>query len=861
MPTQPRPHPPVRTGQRSPALPDSRSGKAHLSKLGRVWARSGGDPPTPRSAILALVRGRAPNTPAALPVGAPTLRASVAGADVAIAHLSIRAQSRSSGQSFARSLAYRCGLRLVDCHTRRSHDYTRRDRREEIEHTGLGRFDGLDPSWSLETLEQAQELADRIDRAETRRNSTVARDIECAIPHELPKTRRCALAEDFADWLSKRYRCPVPFAIHSPPADGDARNWHIHALVPDRAVEEKHKDRAIEEKHENEDEDEDDPSPTITMGKKDRAIEEKREDEDEDDPSPAITMGKKLRLFNIPHGREEVRDVRQAWEEHVNRHLAAAGIEERIDMGRTRPADKPSVHLGPRRTGRERRRQARYHAHETRRARLIGDDRYRPGPKGRGVLARVVETQSLDQVAVVAYIAAGEQHETPPGALKPDTPAPELPAPRQRRRRRPETPGAAPERAEAHVPAREARAPRKRRPRRHREPLARAPALLEPQTLTRAPRPPRQRPKRQREPLARAPDPSQRQHAARTIEPAPELPSPTRQRRRRRREPMARAPERVETHAPALDTPAPRQRRRRPHTAPTPAPDLTTNPTPEPPSARPQRRKRRRERMNQAPTATRHQSAKRALERLELLEATANTPERREVALTELEDLAEEWTEPEAEDVVRTTPLPPAAAQVQAHADGHGRPVPSTPTDPETALKQTIVKAVAAKGERLRLAVAEGGAAKGEELIRTHAGEQVPYTHSPMDDDMAAHLEPHVAQFRVARMTGRELRGFGFGRRWTAHKANVQTAIQRWRDHWGEHGPTITQHILTAVWGKQRRDDYAAEKRKAIEENREASAARARWEREQAEAAQRPHLEQAPDRSTWPGRDDGGIGS
>ena len=87
----------------------------------------------------------------------------------------------------------------------------------------------------------------------------------------------------------------------------------------------------------------------------------------------------------------------------------------------------------------------------------------------------------------------------------------------------------------------------------------------------------------------------------------------------------------------------------------------------------------------------------------------------------------------------------------------------------------------------------------------------------------------------------------------------MQSAIQRWRDHWGEHGATITQNVLAAVWGQQRRDDYAAQTREDIEKNREASAAHAQWERDQAEAAQRPHLEQAPDRSTWPDR--GGIGS
>ena len=84
-------------------------------------------------------------------------------------------------------------------------------------------------------------------------------------------------------------------------------------------------------------------------------------------------------------------------------------------MGRTRPAHQPSVHLGPKRTGRERRRQAR--------RRRYRDPR--PDLDGTGVLARAVATESLDQVAVVAYLAARhEQYETPPAGLEPRRPRP-----------------------------------------------------------------------------------------------------------------------------------------------------------------------------------------------------------------------------------------------------------------------------------------------------------------------------------------------------------------------------------------------------------------------------------------------------
>ena len=282
---------------------------------------------------------------------------------MAIAHLSIRVQSRSRGQSFARALAYRCGLHLVDSRTSRSYDYRRRVDREEIAHTGIGRYEGLDASWMLE---HAQLLADRIDEAERRVNSIVARDFESAIPHELDDAQRLALAQEWSDFLSARYRAPVPFAVHYSALDGDRRNVHIHALVPDRAV-----------------------------------------------ADDGVTMGRKHRILgDVKRGPKEVLELRLRWQETVNRHLRAAGIDATIDMGRTRPADQPSVHAGPRRTGRERRRQ---------RAATIA-------PDGRGVLARA-DARATPVTRRAANQATGA---TRPSAVDVETVDSTLPVPAAR---------------------------------------------------------------------------------------------------------------------------------------------------------------------------------------------------------------------------------------------------------------------------------------------------------------------------------------------------------------------------------------------------------------------------------------------
>ena len=245
---------------------------------------------------------------------------------MAIPHLSIRSQSRTRGQSMARALAYRCGMALVDVRTGRRHDYTRRRDREEIAQIGVGQFRGMDASWSLDN---AQLLADRIDTAERRCNSVVARDLESALPCELDSDQQLALVKQWTNMIARHYRAPVPYAIHHPAADGDVRNTHVHVLLPDRRV-----------------------------------------------ADDGIAMGQKLRvLADLKSGPRQIKILRRAWQMIVNRHLRAAGIDESIDMGRSRPADQPSVHAGPRRTGRERRRQTKANI----------------APDGRGVLARAAE--------------------------------------------------------------------------------------------------------------------------------------------------------------------------------------------------------------------------------------------------------------------------------------------------------------------------------------------------------------------------------------------------------------------------------------------------------------------------------------
>ena len=303
---------------------------------------------------------------------------------MAIAHLNANLIRRPTGGSGAQSLAYMCGRNLTDVWSGQRYWYARRTEREEVLAVGMGRYVGLDPSWNID---DAQLLAERFDYGEKRADACIGRDFEGSIPHELPPFARKALAQDFADYLSARYRTAVPYAVHAPPADGDERNAHIHTLVPDRRV-----------------------------------------------GDDGVSMGAKLRELSALKTRaKELLEIRLAWQHLVNWHLQEAQSDARIYMGRTRSAGNRSIHLGPPDTGEERRRQnregrsldgrgvlAHVSAESSAAARRAARQRPEPCPVPRQVLVRPDPSK-------LPIVVEEEQEDA------------ELPRPRARRARRPRT--------------------------------------------------------------------------------------------------------------------------------------------------------------------------------------------------------------------------------------------------------------------------------------------------------------------------------------------------------------------------------------------------------------------------------------
>ena len=143
-------------------------------------------------------------------------------------HLSVKTVSRATGRSGPGAAAYRTATRLVCERDGTTHDYTRRG--------------GVDGPAFIVTPEGADWAQDRsalwnaVEAAEKRRDAKVAREYELALPHELDRDGRRALAAGFAREVVSRFGVAADVAIHAPGQEGDQRNWHAHILTTTRAV-------------------------------------------------------------------------------------------------------------------------------------------------------------------------------------------------------------------------------------------------------------------------------------------------------------------------------------------------------------------------------------------------------------------------------------------------------------------------------------------------------------------------------------------------------------------------------------------------------------------------------------------------
>lgn len=218
---------------------------------------------------------------------------------MAIYHFSVKTFSRSKGQSAVAAAAYRSCSAILEAGTGKIHDFTKK---RGLDHAEIFLPDAA-PTWTRDR----QQLWNAVEKAETRKNSTFAREFEIALPGELDAEQRKALARTIASAIVERHGCAVDLCIHRP---DDGKNHHAHILLSTRRI------------------------GAAGFADKTRELDEK-------------TSG-------------EIAWWRAGIAGFINQALAAAGCNERVDhrafADRENPPDRlPGVHLGPARSGQRRR--------------------------------------------------------------------------------------------------------------------------------------------------------------------------------------------------------------------------------------------------------------------------------------------------------------------------------------------------------------------------------------------------------------------------------------------------------------------------------------------------------------------------
>lgn len=203
---------------------------------------------------------------------------------MAIYHCSMKPIARSGGRSAVAAIAYRTATKIVNERDGIVHDFTQK---RGVEHSEIVLPDGVEASWAMDR----SALWNAVEKAENRKDARVAREFEIALPHEMSVAERLALTRDFARDLANRYGAAVDFSIHQPQGESDIRNFHAHVVMTTRLVSE--------------------------QGLGEKTLIERE--------------NKWLLNHDQPTSHMQLRDIRQLWEHHTNRHLARLGLDVRVD--------------------------------------------------------------------------------------------------------------------------------------------------------------------------------------------------------------------------------------------------------------------------------------------------------------------------------------------------------------------------------------------------------------------------------------------------------------------------------------------------------------------------------------------------
>lgn len=121
----------------------------------------------------------------------------------------IETHTRSQGHSAIAGAAYRLGLKLVDVRTGDWHDYHRRSLRGEIVLALTIAPEGS-PGWAV----NPQEMWERVEASEKRKDAQLARDFRVPLPLGLSSDQASAMAQEMGRFISDSLKTPVSIGVH-----------------------------------------------------------------------------------------------------------------------------------------------------------------------------------------------------------------------------------------------------------------------------------------------------------------------------------------------------------------------------------------------------------------------------------------------------------------------------------------------------------------------------------------------------------------------------------------------------------------------------------------------------------------------
>lgn len=143
-------------------------------------------------------------------------------------HCSVKMISRSEGRSAVACAAYRSGQTLHDERYCKTHDYTPRQ--------GILTSKILAPAGAPEWVSDREQLWNRVERAEKRKDAQLARELELGLPHQVPAELMPQMVESFICEQLLPMGMVVDYAIHSANRKGDERNLHAHVMTTLRPI-------------------------------------------------------------------------------------------------------------------------------------------------------------------------------------------------------------------------------------------------------------------------------------------------------------------------------------------------------------------------------------------------------------------------------------------------------------------------------------------------------------------------------------------------------------------------------------------------------------------------------------------------